>query len=155
MIEIGSIIEAVVTRIEPYGVYLQHDGETVLVLIPEVAWQPVRDLRDKCQIGERLPVYVLRYNYVDRAVVGSFRRAHPEANPYRQLSRLAPGTVLPGRVKYLSKDGLTLEMPNGARGFMPSRYAAGKSAQPESVVNVVIGSIDVDEGRLWLEPAPE
>ena len=74
MTEIGSVIEAIVTRIEHYGVYLQHKGETVLVLIPEVAWQPVKDLKETFHPGDRLKVYVLRYNYNDRAIVGSFRR---------------------------------------------------------------------------------
>src|SRR5437660_1171353 len=152
MTEIGSVIEAIVTRIEHYGVYLQHQGETVLVLIPEVAWQPVKDLKEAFHPGDRLKVYALRYNYVDRAIVGSFRRLHPEENPYRALSRLEPATVLRGRVAHSYGDSLTVQLPNAVRGEIPLHKFRHGPPKPGDEIDVTIASLEVDEGRLWLEP---
>lgn len=98
MVEIGSIIRGKVNRVEPYGVWLEHAQGPVLVLAPEVSWSDRRPLSEMIRPGEQYDVIVLRYNYRDHVAVGSIRRLHPEENPYRQMARLEPGTVLRGRV---------------------------------------------------------
>jgi small subunit ribosomal protein S1 len=152
MVEIGSTIDAVVTQVEQYGVYLEHDGEEVLVLIPEFSWQPVRDLKSAVRVGERLKVLVLRYNYKKRQIVGSVRRLHAEQNPYRELSRLPPGEVLRGKVRFVAGGAVTVALPNGAWGHLPKRLLApGLNVGDD--VEVEIDALDVDEGRLILAPA--
>src|SRR2546423_12274196 len=114
MVEIGSIIQAQVERVEPYGLFLRHGDETVFVVLPEVSWLDKRDLRERVRVGEAADVYVLRYNYEKKHIVGSIRRAHPELNPYRTLSRLPPGEPHCGTVVQTSDDRLTVRLANGA-----------------------------------------
>jgi ribosomal protein S1 len=152
MVEIGSVIEAVVTRIEPYGFFFSHNGEEGLVLIPEFSWRPVRDLRDVVRVGDRLKVLVLLYNYKDRKIVASVRRLHQEDNPYRELSRLPPGEVLEGTVSFAAGDSLTVQLPNGAWGSLPKRYLASETRVGDKV-KVEVESLDVDQGRLTLAAA--
>jgi ribosomal protein S1 len=151
MVEIGAMIRATVTRVEPYGVYLAHGPETVLVLLPEVSWSDSRPLAERIRPGEEYDVLVLRYNYRDRQIVGSIRRLHRSQNPYRQLARLEPGTVLRVRVVLLAGDEYTVELPNGAWGHVPRRQVPAPVKQGDPL-DVVISAVEVDEGRLSLEP---
>lgn len=75
MVEVGIVIQAGVVRIENYGVYLKYNDQDVVVLVPEIDWLPVTDISERVHVGDLLDVYVLRYNYRDRVVVGSIRRA--------------------------------------------------------------------------------
>jgi small subunit ribosomal protein S1 len=152
MVEIGNVIEGTVDRIEPYGLFLNHADGKVIVLAPEVSWHDHRNLRDRFKIGDVLRVRVLRYNYKDEAYVGSIRRLHPELNPYRELSRLRPGTVLEGKVTSLAGDEVTVGLTNGAFGHVP-KHRAPSHWKRGQMVPVVITALEVDEGRLWLDAA--
>jgi ribosomal protein S1 len=152
MLEIGKVIEGTVDRIEPYGLFLNHPEGKVVVLGPEVSWHDHRSLRVRFKIGDVLRVLILRYNYKDEAYVGSIRRLHPELNPYRELSRLRPRTVLEGKVTSLAGDEVTVVLPNGAFGHVP-KYRTPSRWERGQMVPVVITALDVDEGRLWLDAA--
>jgi ribosomal protein S1 len=152
MVEIGSSIRATVTRVEPYGIFLEHPEGAVVVLIPEVSWCDRRPLAERVRPGDEYEVLVLRYNYRDRQLVGSIRRLQPEQNPYRQLARLEPGTIVRGTV-ILPHDGeVTVELSNGAWGRVPKASITAKVERGDEL-DLVITAIDVDEGRLNLEPA--
>jgi ribosomal protein S1 len=152
MVEIGSVIRAKVTRVEPFGIYLDHEGQTVCVLAPDIAWHDTRKLLERAQIGEEYDVRVLRYNYRDRIIVGSIRLLHPEENPYRELSLLAPGELLHGKVTCAAGGELTVVLPNGAWGHLPQRLLPHEVKVGDDV-NVEISALDVYEGRLRLAPA--
>ena len=57
----GDRVEGVITQVEPYGLYLTHDGEVVLVLAPDVSLQRPLDLPTTYAAGDRLMVRILRY----------------------------------------------------------------------------------------------
>lgn len=152
MVEIGSVIEAVVTRVEHFGVFLKYDSEEVVVLLPELSWEPMQDLRHAIHVGDRLSVLVLRYNYQKKQIVGSLRRLHPEKNPYRELARLVPGEVLHGVVISAAGADLSVRLPNGAWGYLSKRGWATEPNIGETVA-VQIDSVEVDEGKLTLAPA--
>ena len=150
MVEIGSTIQAKVERIDSYGVWMKHKGEVVLVLIPEICWVPLRHPGEKMQEGEILEVYVLRYNYCDKVIVGSIRRLHPEDNPYRKLSRLEPGTILLGTVESLAGEEIRIWLVNHAWGNIP-KHRIKEELRIGDRVEVLISALDVDEGRLALD----
>jgi ribosomal protein S1 len=56
----GDVVQAIVTRIEHYGLYLDHEGETILVLAPDVSDERPLDLHAKFSVGSHLTVKVLR-----------------------------------------------------------------------------------------------
>jgi ribosomal protein S1 len=150
MVEIGSTIQAQVLRVEAYGVFLKHGDETVFVVLPEVSWLDTKALRDRVHVGEVFDVYVLRYNYRDRQIVGSIRRAHDELNPYRALSRLPPAQILCGKVVQTSDDRVTVRLANGASGKIPKSRVPADLELGEAV-EVVIVALEVDEGDLILD----
>ncbi len=152
MVEIGSIIRATVSRVEPYGVWMSHAAGPVLVLVPEASWSDHRPLSEWIRPGDEYDVFVLRYNYRDRVIVGSIRRLHPEENPYRQPARLEPGTILHGRVRLVAGDAVSVVLPNGAWGNVP-RASFSTEIRPGDEIDVIITAIEVDEGRLSLATA--
>jgi len=152
MVEIGSIIEAVVTRVEHFGIFLQHDGEEVVVLLPEFSWEPVHDLRQLVRVGDLLQVLVVRYNYQKKQIVGSIRRLQQEKNPYREIARLAPETVLHGVVMNTAGSDLSIRLPNGAWGYLAKRLLPTEPRIGETVA-VKVDCVEVDEGRLILAPS--
>ena len=81
MVEIGSVIPAEVTQIVSCGVWLQYQGEKVLVLIPDLSWVPVHDPAEMVQVGQILNVKVICYNYRNRTVRASRKRLAPRRTP--------------------------------------------------------------------------
>jgi ribosomal protein S1 len=58
---VGDLIEADVTRVEVYGVYLKFRDEEIVVLIPDVSHERVSDLRSRYTVGDRIRVRILEY----------------------------------------------------------------------------------------------
>src|SRR4051794_2009735 len=108
MVDIGAVFRARVERIEPYGVWLKHNNEDVIVLIPDLSWQRIGHPEELVSVGDVCDVFAMRYNYANRVVVGSLKALRPEENPYRKLARLEPGSVLQGKVKSTVGDELTI-----------------------------------------------
>jgi ribosomal protein S1 len=154
MLDIGSVVQARVTDKKPYGVYLQHEDQSILVLAPEVAWHDTREAMDQIRPGDVLEVQILLCNYATKEFSGSLRRARQQDNPYRALSRLEPGNVLRAVVRRSDRDDVAVDLPCGARGKIPKHYLRRTPAAGEEM-DVVISSLLVDEGQLWLEPARE
>jgi len=160
MVEIGSVIQARVVRLESYGAWLKHNTEDVVILIPEISWHGVRHPGDVLAVEDVLDVFVVRYNYKDRVIVGSLKALHPEENPYRRLGRLEPGTVLVGRVASVFGNEAWVDLPGGAYGKIPS-HALTEAVYRGDKVEVTIAALEVDAGHLTLnlvrktnEPAP-
>lgn len=59
---IGKIVNATVSRIEPYGVYLDGpDDKKIIVLIPDVSAPPIQNLREFCTVGDQLSVRIVQH----------------------------------------------------------------------------------------------
>src|SRR5689334_12205771 len=123
MVEVGTNIQARVVRIEAYGIWLKYAEEDVLVLVPEVSWKSVSRPEELVKIGDVRELRVLRYNYKDHVIVGSFKALHPEENPYRKLSRLEPGTILLGKVSMVLDDAVKVDLPDSVYGTIPRSRA--------------------------------
>lgn len=62
-IEVGSVVEASVAKLTPYGVLVNlPDGESGLVHISEIADAYVHDVADYFQVGDAVKVKVLNRN---------------------------------------------------------------------------------------------
>ncbi|WAS93348.1 S1 RNA-binding domain-containing protein [Nannocystis punicea] len=68
----GERVLARVTRVEHYGVYLRHGDAAILVLIVDVAREPIADLRARVHVGDEVEVRILRYVHQYKLFKGSF-----------------------------------------------------------------------------------
>lgn len=119
MLEIGSVVNAEVVRIMPYGLYLRAGDDTVLITVGQISWTPTRETSSQFQVGQTLRVLIERFDYAKKVYAGSMRLLTPELNPYREFSMLPAGTVLRGRVKMMHQNGVTVELNEWCSGELP------------------------------------
>jgi ribosomal protein S1 len=93
MIQPGSIVEAKIYRCEQYGVYLRHDSVEIFVHLPDLLWtgtaQGPADSRGLLDTIAR--VKILRWNPEKNHWIGSIKKAHPELNPFIEISKNETG----------------------------------------------------------------
>jgi S1 RNA binding domain protein len=84
-IEVGSVVDGVVTGITHFGAFVQlPGGKTGLVHISEVADQYVRDIKDLYKENDAVKVKILSYD--GRQKIGlSIRQAQPGASATRRM----------------------------------------------------------------------
>lgn len=152
MVDIGAAISATLERIKPYGAYFRFGDEVVFVPAGNYSWPGQSDnpLEGKLP-GDSLDVFVLRYNYQTREIVGSFKHLSPEKNPYRRLARLAPDAVLNVVVLHNTAEGAIVGLPNGVSGIIPTpEMPKGHPLLPGDDVRVTILAIEPDDEILHL-----
>jgi ribosomal protein S1 len=59
---IGKAVVARVTRVEPYGLYLTYETLSLIVLIPDVSYERIADLKATFKPGDTVPVRILSYH---------------------------------------------------------------------------------------------
>jgi small subunit ribosomal protein S1 len=74
---VGDVVEAVVTRLEHYGAWVEADGRRGLVRIPEISWARISHPKDVLTVGQRVAVKVLQLGGPD-GFNGSIRHADPD-----------------------------------------------------------------------------
>ncbi len=99
-IEVGSIVEGVVTGITNFGAFVElPSGQTGLVHISEVADAYVRDVKDYLQDNDRVTVMVIA---IENGKIGlSIKQAKSFAA--NDLSRIPPGSAPPQHSKRSDK----------------------------------------------------
>lgn len=150
MIEIGSTVDATITRVEPYGLFLTHDDDSIFVPANNIAWVPTPTTMDAFRVGDSLSVVIERLNSENNTYAGSVKHLHPEENPYAAISLLPPNTVLEGMVKMVHQHGVSVETENRCIGELPltdDTRALQKGAQ----VNVQVTALDVENQRMSLQ----
>ena len=58
---IGKTVNAIVKRVEPYGVYLNTPEGEIIVLIPDISQKQIPDLKQYHAIGDMVCVHVIKY----------------------------------------------------------------------------------------------
>jgi ribosomal protein S1 len=153
VIEIGAVVDAVVSRVEPFGVYLTQDKDTIFVPLSNLAWLPHPLTIAALQPGQTVMVLVERLNYKTKVYAGSVKRLHPEENPYRAFSRQPPDQVFGGKVKMIHHDGVVVDVGKGCVGELPLTEQT-KALAEGSQVQVQITALELNEQRMTLKLAP-
>lgn len=150
MIEIGTVVEATVTRTAPFGVFLQQGGDTIFVPLNNLSWTPSPDILSQFEVGQTIRVLVERFNYEKCQYAGNLRILTPERNPYREFAALPPGKLLRGRVKMVHQNGVTVELNRFCSGELPlTEETRGLTVGAE--VGVQITSLELNDQRMALK----
>lgn len=152
----GSIVKATVQSVEPYGIFLRHNEDVILVLIPEVVWIPssVRDCREFTRPGESFAVKILRYVPECGHYLGSLKQTQPDDDPWRNSDEFKVGSQWEGRVTHVIRhqsghavSGYIVGILPGVEGFLPLPENFGVLTVGESI-DVTIEKIDVSDQRI-------
>ncbi|MBL8819893.1 MAG: S1 RNA-binding domain-containing protein [Planctomyces sp.] len=150
MIEIGAVVEADVSRVEAYGIFLTHKSDSIFVPMNNVTWHADLAAPSDFQPGAKVKVLVERLNYKNNVYAGSIKHLSPEGNPYRDLSRQPPERIFSGRVKMVHHDGIVVDLGNGCVGDLP-KCDQTTTLSEGSEVEVQITSLELDEQRVGLK----
>jgi hypothetical protein len=141
MLAIGTVVNAQVTSIQRYGVHLQCGEDEILVLAPDVSWDPDVSIKELIQVGQSVPVRIIRWSSNDRTFVGSIRAADSGFNPYSVIS---PGEIHEAEIINIADTVVHLRLPIGACAFA---VLTGKH-QIGDWVRIEIISTDSIRGRI-------
>jgi small subunit ribosomal protein S1 len=126
---VGDIVEAVVTRLEPYGAWVEADGWKGLIRIPEISWSRISHPRDALAPGQRVRAVVLQVGGPD-GFNGSIKSVHPERDPWSDPTVFAAGTTFDAPVVRVVDYGCFVELRPDVWGLLrrerwPGPLAAG------------------------------
>ena len=120
-VSVGAVIEASVTRLEPYGAWVEYAGRPGLITIPEVSWSRITHPGDVLQVGQRVRAKVLVLGPAGELSL-SIRAAHPEQDPWRDPLAFAPGKEFVGPVALVLGYGCFVELAPEVRGLLPKGH---------------------------------
>jgi hypothetical protein len=99
MLEIFSTINCKLVQKSDQGYLFVHNKELIYVANNELSWRYdfCNTILDSLNIGHSRAVFIIEYNYIEGLYLGSLKRAET-TNPYKDLFKLPPSTVLRGIV---------------------------------------------------------
>jgi small subunit ribosomal protein S1 len=147
----GQIVEAVVTSVQAWGAFLDHDGVELLLPRREASWEEIPDLTTRFERGQRLQVRLLGLDPERGRYTVSAR--DPGLDPWVTAStRVPPGKVVSGRVTGQTDFGIFVEVAPGLQGLV-HRSRLAKLPSVGSTLEVRVLSIDSERRRLELAPS--
>jgi ribosomal protein S1 len=69
---VGRTVRAKVTRVEEYALYLGFEGIEIIVLVPDVSWDPTH-LKEAWRVGDETAVKIIRYVEQERIYKGTMK----------------------------------------------------------------------------------
>ncbi len=119
----NDVVEATVTAVTPYGIYVSiksPEGEAEgFVHISEISYDRVENISSLFQKGAIIKAQVLDIDMENRRVNLSIKKLEKDSfeeikNKYEKEQKVK------GKVKTVASRGITIELPEGVNGFIPS-----------------------------------
>jgi small subunit ribosomal protein S1 len=151
MLSPGDIVRARIVRIAEYGLWMEHEGASILVLIVDISWQGRVYLEKMFRVGEELEVKLLYYIPKREQWKASIKELHPEMNPWREPSLYTPGLRYTGKVTTVVDYGFFVQLPLGAVGLI-HRSETERALKVGDTVEVAILECDLKMQRILLRP---
>ncbi len=152
----GDILDGKVTRLAPYGAFVDIGGIEGLVHISELSWARVEHPGDVVQPGDEVRVYVLGLKPTQRKIALSIKRLQPD--PWAHVEeRFHVGDELDGVVTHVVHFGIFVQVEEGLEGLIhvsdltvrgwPAPYEAAREGD---AVRVKVKDVDGKNRRLAL-----
>ena len=160
LFEPGSVVEGVVTRVAPFGAFVEiSPGIEGLVHVSEMSYlKRVNKPEDEVETGQKLRVKVKGIEFLERRISLSMRDA--EGDPWEGVSaRYEKGARVEGQVEKQEEFGMLVVLEPGVVGLVPrsilnrSQDPSLANKKPGDRVKVTIESVDEANRRISLEPA--
>ncbi len=159
-IALGDVLEGVVTRLVPFGAFVDLGGIEGLVHISQISHQRVGDPSDVLREGQSVKVKVLELQNLGmgRSERISLSMKALASDPWPDTAgSLEPGTDVTGKVTRLVDFGVFVELLPGVEGLIHiSELANHRIIHPREVLNedeeitVRIMDVDLDRRRISL-----
>jgi len=117
VVQVGDVLEVIVTRVQNYGLFIVADDLPGLILIPELSWDRISHPSQIADVGDSLRCKVIHLpdqKPPATQFVASIRALHPENNPWRDPDVYAVGNCFSGPVVKRMAYGCFIQHPNSA-----------------------------------------
>ncbi|MGC8764876.1 MAG: S1 RNA-binding domain-containing protein [Brevinematia bacterium] len=155
---VGKKVEGVITSIVDFGLFIQfEDGIEGLMRREDVDWlDPNVNLKTKFKKGQKITVMVLSVEPERERLRLGYKQLSD--NPYKTFSLNYPkGSVVNGKVKSISEEGVILSLENNLEGFVPPNHLTKeKIDNPQEKfevgqeVKALVRFVDVNKSRIEL-----
>lgn len=152
---VGQQIQGTVTRLQPFGAFVDIGGLDGLIPMSELGWGHVKDASEVVNVGDGVTVEVKKIDFDTQKAglpkIGLSLKA-TQADPFiAHLGDMVPGSVLVGTVKKLEPFGAFVELWPGVQGLVHiSEISDRRIPHPKDVLNVdekvQVRVLDVDQG---------
>ncbi len=154
-LELGMALEGIVTRLVPFGAFVDIGGVEGLVHISQISFQRVGDPSDVLQEGQTVKVKIMEIQNLGqgRSERISLSIKALASDPWPDTAEsLSPGTDVKGLVTRLVDFGVFVELLPGIEGLIHiSELANRRIIHPREVVNedetITVRVLDVDLDR--------
>ena len=167
-LQVGDKVTAPVVHVARFGLFLDHEGQRILVRLPDLSYAPVRDPNAIARPGDRIEVQII--GITDREIVAS---ALPYVeNPFTDARRFGVGVTLRAHVvdeaytmgkrgaawrpgdpvydfpEYPHREhvGVMVEIEHGLRFMIPDAELGVRAVRVGDEVPVTVAAVD-EHGR--------
>ena len=153
---VDAIVEGVVTKLVPFGAFVDLGGIDGLIHISELSWNHVNHPSEVVKVGQEVEVEVLDVDLNRERI--SLGLKQTTEDPWRALVKKYPvGAIVEGTVTKLVPFGAFVDLGEGIEGLVHISEMANKHVdQPSQVthvgdkVQVKVMEIDLDRRRISL-----
>jgi ribosomal protein S1 len=151
----GDVRSGSVTRVEPFGAFVDLGGVEGLVHVSQLAWKRVEDPTTVVKPGDVVKVQVLEVKEGGKLSLGMKQLTE---DPWLRFAREHPvGSVLEGKVTRLERFGAFVEIADGVEGLAHVSQLAPhpvhsprEVVRPGDVISVRVANVDFERHRIGL-----
>lgn len=118
-LEPGQVLDAVITRIQPFGAFADIGGMDGLIHVSEMSWQRVQDPNHLVKVGDAVAVQVLKVDTEHDPPRIALGMKQLTTDPMQTvLDGFAEGDIVEGKVTRLADFGAFVELADGVDGLV-------------------------------------
>jgi len=135
-LETGQKREGKVTKIMPYGAFVDIGGIEGLVHLNNLSWERVESVEDMLSEGQEVEVYVLDADKETKKLALALKDINND--PWEIISKeVALDDIVTGKVVRIIEKGAIVELREGVQAFLPiSELSEERVMKVTSVVNI-------------------
>ncbi|GAA3390738.1 DUF6817 domain-containing protein [Streptomyces roseoviridis] len=146
----GAVHTGTVSRIEPWGVFVDLGGVDGMINAAELSWERYEDYADVVSVGEELEVEVVDVD-LDRERISLSRKALLP-DPWPAFAREAPGRVVTGPVTKVVPFGVFVCVADGIEGLVHADALGGVLPAEGEELTVEVVGVELPARRVRLVP---
>ncbi|MCA6071691.1 MAG: S1 RNA-binding domain-containing protein, partial [Endomicrobium sp.] len=146
----GQVLDGTVSKIMPFGAFVNLGGVDGLLHIGELAWYKVKKVEDLLRVGQTIRVQVMKVDKSSDKISLSMKNLAP--HPWESVAeRFSVGLIMKGTVTSIRDYGVLIELETGVEGLLhASEYAwndseAALKREVKKGQELEVKIIDVDE----------
>lgn len=154
--KIGQEMDATVTAVTPYGIFVNAGGLDGLVHVSEISWDKVESVNEVAKVGEKIRVKLIDISEDGKRVAYSIKQL--STDPWNEVSLdFTVGSKVKGTITEIEDYGVILKIADGVTGLIHRSELSDKNiGDPKDLfkvgqdVEAIIMTISPSERKMGL-----